>query len=182
MRIWIDNSGLGENGSWYLLSVTVMDVQTGHTNRFIADRWLAVDRGDFQDDITIHAIDEDDEKDKYYLMKSSANKSLLDKHIWWSVFTRPLRSRFGRAQRVSVCFAMLVILMVANAMFYGTLPPRASKGLFGLGMLSFDPVDVSDLPLDSKPSISIDLLSDWPRRLYKFTDLSNHLDPGLPFH
>ena len=29
MRIWMDSTGLGDSISWYLMSVQVMDVQTG---------------------------------------------------------------------------------------------------------------------------------------------------------
>ena len=105
LRIWTDSSGLADEGSWYLLSISFMDVQTGETTRFIADQWLAVDRGDFEDDINLHAIDENDEKDPYYLLKSGGNRNLADNHLWWSVMTRPIRSRFGRAQRVGTCMA-----------------------------------------------------------------------------
>ena len=55
MRIWTDSSGLGEMSAWYLLSVIVHNVQTGQVNRFVADQWLAIDRGTFEDDITIPA-------------------------------------------------------------------------------------------------------------------------------
>ncbi len=48
LRIWQDNCGHGEDGSWYLLSVSVYDVQTGINTNFVADRWLAIDRGDYQ--------------------------------------------------------------------------------------------------------------------------------------
>ena len=41
--------------AWYLLSVLVHDVQTGEVTRFVADQWLSVDRGTFEDDITIAA-------------------------------------------------------------------------------------------------------------------------------
>lgn len=48
LRIWQDNTGLADNGAWYLLSVSVFDIQTGETTRFIADQWLAIDRGTYE--------------------------------------------------------------------------------------------------------------------------------------
>lgn len=48
MRIWTDSSGLGDAGAWYLMSITIMDVQSGEKFRFIADQWLAVDRGTYE--------------------------------------------------------------------------------------------------------------------------------------
>ena len=142
LRIWHDNSGLSDSGAWYLMSVVVYDVQTGITTRFHADQWLAIDRGDYEDDITLHAVDKDEEADAYYIMKSGGNRKLTDDHIWFSVFTRPIRSRFNRKERVCICMSMLMLSMLANAMFYGTLPGRISDGLFKLGFLSFDPIDV----------------------------------------
>ena len=46
---------VGEMSAWYLLSVLVHDIQTGEVTRFVADQWLSVDRGTFEDDITIAA-------------------------------------------------------------------------------------------------------------------------------
>ena len=48
LRVWQDSTGLGDMGAWYLLSFTVLDLQTGVSTKFIADRWLAIDRGDFE--------------------------------------------------------------------------------------------------------------------------------------
>ena len=88
-------------------------------------------------------MDETEDAECYYLMKSGGNRKLTDDHIWFSVFTRPIRSRFGRKQRVCICMSMLMLSMLANAMFYGTLPGRISDGLFSFGFLTFDPIDVS---------------------------------------
>ena len=48
LRIWQDNTGLGDMGAWYLMNVTVLDIQTGEKKRFIADQWLAIDRGTYE--------------------------------------------------------------------------------------------------------------------------------------
>lgn len=95
MRVWTDSSGLGDKGAWYLLSISIKDVQTGERTRFIADQWLAVDRGTFEDDIIIHGVEAGGDEDAYYLLKSGANRKLADDHIWWSVFSRPFRSRYN---------------------------------------------------------------------------------------
>ena len=108
--MWTDSTGLGEMGAWYLLSMTVNDVQTGESFRFIADQWLAVDRGNydvghskkirqwlqwlpFQDDINVYAVTADSPEDTSYLLKAGGMRKLADDHIWWSVFSRPVRSR-----------------------------------------------------------------------------------------
>ncbi len=56
IRVWTDSTGIYENGSWYLLGITVRDVQTGRTTRFVADQWLACDMGTFEDDIVIVSL------------------------------------------------------------------------------------------------------------------------------
>ncbi len=43
LNIWQDNIGLSDFGAWYLLSVTILDVQTGVKTKFIADQWLAME-------------------------------------------------------------------------------------------------------------------------------------------
>lgn len=93
LRIWTDSSGLGEMSAWYLLSVAVHDVQTGVVTRFVADQWLAIDRGSFEDDITIQATEEGHRMEPSFLVKSYGGHSLSDDHLWWSVFSRPVRSR-----------------------------------------------------------------------------------------
>ena len=164
LRNWQDTTGLGGMGSWYLLSISVQDIQTGVITKFVADQWLAIDRGDFeagilnkfhvdikkstsffsfQDDITMHALSEEEQVSAMYALKNTGAKKLADDHLWWSVFSKPIRSRFTRTQRVSLCMAMLMLSMLANAMFYGTHPDRVTDGYFSFGMLSFDPYDVS---------------------------------------
>ena len=43
--------------------------------------------------------------------------SLKDDHVWWSVFSRPSRSRFTRTQRVCVSMATLYLAMLTSAMW-----------------------------------------------------------------
>ena len=89
--MWNDNSGLRDMGAWYCLGVTVKDVQTGEMTKFVCDQWVACDRGTFQDDVTIHALSPDLVDDYYYLLKAGGTRRLADDHLWWSVFSRPIR-------------------------------------------------------------------------------------------
>ena len=95
-----------------------------------------------QDDIIVHAAPAGGAEDALYLLKSASNRKLTDDHVWLSVFSRPVRSRFTRAQRVTVCAAMLYLCFLANAMFYGNRPGRPSDSLFEMGPLGVDPYDV----------------------------------------
>ena len=112
--------------------------------RFTADQWLAVDRGTFEDDITIPASTEDDILESGYLIKAGRTRALSDDHIWWSIFCRPIRSRFNRKQRVSAAFAFLYLSFLTNAMYYGVVSSeRITDNIFKLGILPVDPADVS---------------------------------------
>ena len=115
-RVWTDSSGLGEMSAWYIMSIMVHDVQTGEITRFIADQWLALDRGTFEDDITIPATMENEKLETDFLLKAGKSRVLTDDHLWWSIFTRPFRSRFNRKERVSVAFAFLFLSFLVNAM------------------------------------------------------------------
>ena len=52
-----------------------------------------------------------------YLLKAGRSRQLSDDHVWWSIFTRPIRSRFNRKQRVSAAFAFLYLSFLVNAMW-----------------------------------------------------------------
>ena len=52
LRLWNDNSGLRDMGAWYVLGVTVKDVQTGVMDKFIFDEWVACDRDNYQESNT----------------------------------------------------------------------------------------------------------------------------------
>ncbi len=46
LRIWHDNGGCGNYGSWNVAAVVVKDAQTGESTTFQCDSWLAVEKGD----------------------------------------------------------------------------------------------------------------------------------------
>ena len=48
LRIWHDNTGVGDYASWFLGVVIVKDLQTREKFQFINDQWLAVEKGDGQ--------------------------------------------------------------------------------------------------------------------------------------
>jgi hypothetical protein len=46
MRVWHDNSGLGNRASWFLKYIVVRDLQTMEKNHFICQQWFAVEKED----------------------------------------------------------------------------------------------------------------------------------------
>lgn len=48
IRVWHDNSGIGESASWFLNYVTVRDLQNSEKWHFIVDKWLGIAEDDGQ--------------------------------------------------------------------------------------------------------------------------------------
>lgn len=78
-----------------------------------------------------------------HLFQQKTQKNLSDGHLWFSIFMRPPKSRFTRAQRVTCCFAMLFLSMLVNAMWYGRVPSKPSGSAISLGPLSLSPEQVN---------------------------------------
>ena len=46
LRVWHDNSGLGNKASCFLKYIVVRDLQTMEKSYFICQNWFAVEKGD----------------------------------------------------------------------------------------------------------------------------------------
>ena len=78
-----------------------------------------------------------------HLFNTTSQKNLSDGHLWFSVFLRPVRSRFTRVQRVSCCMALLYLSMLVNAMWYQRVPDKPGTGALSFGPFSLSPEQVS---------------------------------------
>ncbi|CAF1143554.1 unnamed protein product [Rotaria sordida] len=118
IRVWHDNSGIKDKASWYLNMINVMDLQTGEKSYFLCDNWFAVEKGDGLVDRVIPFASSKELKSFAHLFTQSVKKKFSDGHLWFSVFSRPVRSNFTRLQRISCCISLLFCTMISNAMFY----------------------------------------------------------------
>ena len=143
LRIWTDSCGLGEMSAWYLMSVKVTDIQTDQSTDFIVDQWLAIDRGTFEDDVTVPSFKVGEELHRDYLLKSAINHKFSDDHVWWSVFSRPIRSRFNRKQRITVCMVILMLTIMVCGIYYHVTSGEIMDALWTLGPVGVDARDVS---------------------------------------
>ena len=80
--------------------------------------------------------------DSDYLMKLGKSRALSDDHVWWSIFTRPIRSRFNRKQRVSAAFALLYLSFLTSAMYYGVNSEHVTNMVFEFSILPVDSTDI----------------------------------------
>lgn len=85
---------------------------------FLCDNWFAVEKGDGLVDRVIPLASGKELKSFAHLFTQSVKKKFSDGHLWFSVFSRPVRSNFTRLQRISCCISLLFCTMISNAMFY----------------------------------------------------------------
>ena len=144
IKIWHDNSGIREMQPWYLSYMIVHDLQTGEKFRFLADRWLAIDRDDFDSEIQVAVSMPEAPAETSFLLRQGIFNKLRDDHVFWSIFSRPIRSRFTRTQRTCVSMATLYLAMMTNGMYYGNVKAYLTDPLFSLaGIINLSPEEVS---------------------------------------
>lgn len=129
VRVWHDNSGLGNMASWYLKFFIIHDLQTRDKYYFLCDKWLALEKGDGVIDRILPVAGEKQKTEVKYLIKKQAKQNMRDGHLWFSVFARPVQSTFTRLDRVTCCFVLLCISMLMNILYYGMETSANPSGL-----------------------------------------------------
>ena len=110
----------GENPSWFLSEILVVDSKTGERWLFSCYRWLALERDDGK---TTRMFYTDDQKTKDEFKRSFSalrRNGFADDHLWLSVISKQPRNHFTRVQRASCCWCLLLLSMVTSVMFYET--------------------------------------------------------------
>jgi polycystin 1L2 len=129
LRIWHDNSGKGGMASWYLKHIVIHDLQTREKYYFICEKWLAVDKDDNMTDRLLPVAGDEQKNELSYLLKKQTKNKLSDGHLWISVFARPVQSSFNRLDRLTCCFVLLYITMLANILYYDIDKTTNTDGL-----------------------------------------------------
>ena len=86
---------------------------------FIVDNWLSVGEDDGCIERTVRLSNKNDLSGSKSLLRNNIKRKFFDDHIWLSVGYRKSRSSFTRVQRLCCCLAILYLMMITNAMFYG---------------------------------------------------------------
>ncbi|XP_078587448.1 uncharacterized protein LOC144868752 [Branchiostoma floridae x Branchiostoma japonicum] len=118
IRLWHDNSGKGEHGSWFCDRIVIQDLETNERWFFICQRWLGVEHEDGRVDRILPVASKDEVVSFSNLFQDKTRQDITDGHIWFSVVSRPTRSHFTRVQRASCCLSLIFCTMIASAMFY----------------------------------------------------------------
>lgn len=132
IRMWHDNTG--QSPGWFLLDVVITELESQQKWYFIANRWLAVEKGNGEVDFHINASNKKEASRFKNLFYSRVSRRLADGHLWISVLARPPQSSFTRTQRLSCCMSVFFSAMITNAMFYDF--GEAAQDTFQLGPLT----------------------------------------------
>ncbi|CAF1616393.1 unnamed protein product [Adineta ricciae] len=137
MRIWHDNSGVGNRASWFMKYIVVRNLQTMEKNHFICQQWFAVEKDDGLVDRLVPVAGEEQKTEFAYLLSKKTYHSMSDGHLWFSVFSRPPAIRFTRTQRCTCCFVLLLMSMLMNIMYYDQKASADVKTTGGIAMGPF---------------------------------------------
>lgn len=140
-KVYHDNSG--KKSSWYLKQIIVHDLQTRENHLFICEQWLALDKGDGQIEKNLPAAGEKQKQELKYLIQKQTKYSLSDSHLWFSILARPTQSSFKRLDRLTCCFVLLYITMLANILYYDIDKTPKSNGL-QIGPFMLTPAQVCE--------------------------------------
>ena len=130
IRLEHDNSG--DSPSWFVETVVIRDRQTEERWVFPLNRWLALEKYDGEIEVT---VDNENATSFSEQVRSRFGRKIADSHLWMSVFGKACCSTFTRVQRASCCLAVLLSVMIANAMFYDI--GGESEGAIQVGPFKF---------------------------------------------
>ena len=116
IKIWHDNSGTSP--AWFFHQVLITEPETQEKWYFLGNRWLSLEKGNGKISAEIKAAGYEEYLAFRNLFHFRGAKTLGEKHLWLSLFTKAPHSTFTRCQRLSCCLSILMATMVTNAMFY----------------------------------------------------------------
>lgn len=93
------------------------------------------------------------------LFSANVRKKLSNEHLWFSVFSRPTKSSFTRAQRISCCMSLLFMTMITNAMWFKSDDNAKQSQALKVGPLSFTVQQASRQHIRLKITSCIDIVS-----------------------
>ena len=107
----------GDDPSWFLNEILIMDHQTDKQWAFRCYCWLALERDDGNTTRVCHT-DTNKKDDEFKRAFSYLRRNgFSDDHLWLSVITKQPRNHFTRVQRASCCWCLLMLSMVTSAIF-----------------------------------------------------------------
>ena len=110
----------GDDPSWFLNEIVIVDHQAEKQWAFRCYCWLALERDDGNTTRVFYTDDNKTDDEFKRTFKSLRRNGFSDDHLWLSVITKQPRNHFTRVQRASCCWCLVMLSMVTSAMFYET--------------------------------------------------------------
>ncbi|XP_061332433.1 polycystin family receptor for egg jelly [Pezoporus flaviventris] len=125
LRVWHNNKG--PSPSWFLSRAKVENMSTRKTWFFMCRKWLAVNRGDGLIERTFSVTSHKTllPRTDYFFIKLA--NSLIEGHLWLSIFVNYLTGTYSRFQRLSSCLAILLFNLLVNIMFFNAMKNEESS-------------------------------------------------------
>ena len=121
ISVQIGHDVSGDDPSWYLNEILIIEHQTEKQWVFRCYCWLPLERDNSNTTRVFFTDDKKDDSDEFKRTFSSLRKNgFSDDHLWLSVISKQPRNHFTRVQRASCCWCLLMLSMVTSAMFYET--------------------------------------------------------------
>ena len=125
----------GDDPSWFLNEILIVDYQTAKQWAFSCYCWLALERDDGNTTRIFHTDGNEEDYEFQRTFSSLRRNGFSDDHLWLSVICKQPRNHFTRVQRASCCWCLLMLSMVTSAMFYETENTKQPK--IKIGPFSF---------------------------------------------
>ena len=135
LQIWHDNTGLAP--SWFLDKILVCDLSERKSYIFYNESWLAIENEAGRIKSLLFPACKDEMTQFKRLFNSTMQSNLKDRHLWFSLLSRPVDSRFTLVQRLSCCLSLLCTTMLANAMFYQQTATSSPESSLTVGPFMF---------------------------------------------
>jgi hypothetical protein len=118
IKIWHDNTGL--DPAWFLSRVIIRDLQTKDRYYFLVDDWLQISAFDYQSSVEKEVYSASEEEIGLFSEVFQVQRAYLkaDSHLWFSIVTRPTRSRYTRLMRLTVASASFYVFTLLTMIWY----------------------------------------------------------------
>ena len=135
LQIWHDNTGLAP--SWFFDKIVVRELSERKSYIFYNESWLAIENEAGRIRNFLFPACKDEMTQFKRLFNSTVQSNLKDRHLWFSLLSRPVDSRFTLVQRLSCCLSLLCTTMLTNAMFYQETGTSSSESSLTVGPFMF---------------------------------------------
>ena len=119
VKIQVGHDNSGDDPSWFLNEIFIIDIQANSRWRFPCYRWLGLELEDGSTTLELHSSSSVKRSSDFKTEFSNARTyGLANDHLWFSIATKERRDLFTRVQRLTCCCFFLLWVMIVSAMFY----------------------------------------------------------------